>query len=232
MIEIYISFCQKHTFICIAVFITFIPLIVSLFKKTYREASFSSLLIYLITKLVIDLTMFHFASIKQSTVVYYNISIPVYYALIGSMFYHKFETTRYKKWLIWSIGLFTLFSIWDMVYINPEFSNLHEQQLVFYSGTVLSLLMIFWILLYLYEIMLLLKIPNLLNFPFFWVCSGFLLYFSSLVCIAPVLHYAEKWNNPLDIGFVYYVPYIFEIVCAIFISVGLWNFSFESYAKQ
>ena len=232
MIEDYFSFCQKYPIISSSVFITFIPIALSFYRKSYISKAFSFLLIYLVTKLVIDLLMFHFASQRQSSVIFYNLSIPAYYCLLSGMYYVMFDTSRYKIFVLWSIPIFTIFSVWDIVHVNKDLTNLHDYRIPLYAGTIQSLLMILWILLYLYETIKLLKIPNLFKFPFFWVCSGFLLYFSSQVFIASVLHYTEQWINPLDLGFVYNVPYIFEIVCAILISIAIWIFSPADYAKQ
>lgn len=229
MIEAYVSFFQKQPIICIPVFITIIPILLSWYRKSYLDRAFLFLLIYLITKFAIDLAMFHFASFTRSNVVFYNASVPIYNAFLSAIFYYKFETTRYKRWVIWSLVLFTIFAAWDMVHSNRGVPDLNDQRVALYSGTIQSLLILFWVLLYLYETIQLLRIPNLLTFPFFWVCSGFLLYYSSLVFIASTLHYVVNWGNNLELGVVYFIPYIFETICTIFISIGIWNFS-DRYA--
>ena len=232
MIEFDISFCQKYPIICLATFITIIPIIMAGVRKIFFSKTFLLLFVYLIIKLIIDLLMFHFASHGKSTLIFYNFSLPINYLVLSGMYYTMFENQLYKRWLLWSILAFSFFSIWDIIHVNKNLMNLHDHQVALYSGTIQSLLMIFWILLYLYETIQLLKISNLFKFSFFWICAGFLLYFSSQVFIASVLHYTEQWTNPLDLGFIYNVPYIFEIVCAILISVGINYFSLPDYAKQ
>ena len=157
--------------------------------------------------------------------------ILIRYIFLSGMFFCKLETSIYRKSVVYSMWIFTAFCIGDLLYINPDLKNLHNHKALLYSTTLECLLMIFWILLYFYETIRSLKISNLLLFPFFWVCSGLLLYYSSFVFIAPVLHNAFKWNHRLDIGFLLYVPYIFEIVSMILFSIGIGTFSARHYAK-
>lgn len=232
MVETYISFVHNHLIPCIAVFTTLIPLFLIWYRRAYIDPSFLFLLEYLVFKLVIDLVMFHYASLRTNNILFYNICVPVRYALLSAMFYHKFEVKKFKKSILYAIVGFTFFSFWDIFRSNPNISDLHNHNMVAYATTLESFLMLFWTLLYFYETINTLKIPNLLTFPFFWVCSGILLYYSSFIFIAPVLHYTEKWKDPLDLGFLEKVPYIFETVSLILFSVGIWIFSKRYYAKQ
>lgn len=187
---------------------------------------------YLVLKFIVDLSMLHFASNRTNNIIFYNLSIPLFYTLLGGMFYFKFQERVQRQFLIASIvGLF-FFSAWDVINSNEDLNNMREHRVVLYSKTVEGVLMILLILLYFYEIIKSLQIPNLLTFPFFWVCSGLLLYYSSLIFIAPVIHYAYTWNNTMDLGITEVIPSIFEILCALLFSVGIYHFSPRNYAKQ
>jgi hypothetical protein len=176
--------------------------------------------------------MFHFAAMVKNNLFIYNIVIPIRYAFLSSMFVYNIGLKWVKRAIYLTILCFIPFSIWDILYINPDIMNLHDHQMVLYSATIESCLMLFWILLYFYDAVRALKIPNILASPFFWVCSGLLLYYSSLVFITPVLHYTEKWNRVIDIGFMNNIPYIFEILCTIFITIGILNFTKRVYAGR
>ena len=110
--------------------------------------------------------------------------------------------------------------------------DFHNHRAVIYSKTMEGVLIIFWILIYFYELIKSLKIPNLLTFPFFWMCSGLLLYYSSLIFIAPALHFTATWNGSFDLGITRIIPYIFEILATLCFSVGIYHFSAQDYAKQ
>lgn len=232
MIGVYISYFKNQPLICISVFVTLIPIIFILYRRAIIDPSFLILFIYLISKLIIELIMYHEAALSHNTLIYFNLSSPLRYSLLSGMFYYKLELKRHKRWIIILMISFIIFSIWDMIHVNPDLKNLHDHQLALYSPTVECLLIIFWILIYFYDTIRLLKIPNLLTFPFFWVCSGLLINYSSFVFIAPVLHYTQKWSNPINLGFMEQVPYIFEIICTLFISTGVWLFSARYYARQ
>jgi hypothetical protein len=232
MVDIYISYFKQQPIVCLSIFITLIPLILIVRKRAYIDSAFLLMFIYLIFKLIVDNLMLYYAAIKVNTVIYFNVNVLVRYIFLSGMFFYKLETPHLKKYIVYSMWVFAFFCICDFIYINPNLDNLHDHKALLYSTTLECLLMIFWILLYFYETIRSLKISNLLSFPFFWVCSGLLLYYSSFVFIAPVLHNAFTWDQRLDIGFLLYIPYIFEIVSMILFSVGIGVFSASQYAKQ
>lgn len=231
MLEIYFSYIKRQPVVSAPVFLTLLPVFLIWRKKAYQDQVFLVLLVYLILKFGVDFVMFDWASRKKNTVLLYNLSIPVRYVLTSWMYYYKLDFKIQKIWLIISLPVFVGFSIWDIIQTNPSMWDLHNHSMVLYSTTVESLLMLFWILLYFYNTIRTLKIPNLLNYPFFWICSGLLLYYSSFLFIAPVLHYASKWEQWMEIGFLYYIPYVFESVSIILFSIGISQYSDRSYAK-
>ena len=232
MLERYLFYVQYDKLSSFAVIITLLPLTLIVCKKAYVDPSIRLLLFYLAFKLTIDLYMFHCAANRMNNMLLLNLTVIFRYALLSGMFFYKYENPFIKKCIIPVTVAFTIFTVGDILYCNPNLYNLHEHRAVLYSMTVESLLMIFWTLLYFYELIRSLKIPSLLTFPFFWVCSGLLVYYSSLIFIAPALHYAMKWEQWLDIGFLDRMPYIFEIVIAILFSVGICVFSARHYARQ
>ncbi|MBB5285783.1 multisubunit Na+/H+ antiporter MnhG subunit [Rhabdobacter roseus] len=185
----------------------------------------------MIVKLVIDLTMFHFASRSQNTILYYNLNIILRYLLLSGMLFYSFQSEIFKKPLMIVGGLFVFFSVWDILHVNPVLSDLHNHAMVLYANTLESVLMIFWILMYFYETVQSMRTANILTFPFFWICSGLLLYYSANVFVAPVMHYANKWEGRFELGFLYQVPDLFEIICMLFVSLGAWFFSLHEHGQ-
>jgi len=232
MFEIYFSYCTRHPLASTAVFITPLPLILIILKKAYIDPSFKLLLLYLIIKLLIDVLMLYSAARHTNNIWLFNIGIPINYILLGGMFYSKFDSPAIRKALISSMIGFLLFTIWDVLNSNPDINDLHNHRAVLFAKTVEGVLIITLILLFFYEIIKSLQIPNLLTFPFFWVCAGLLLYYSSFIFVAPVLHYTATWNNLVDLGVTETIPTIFEILCAVLFSVGIYQFSAADYAKQ
>ncbi|OJV13306.1 MAG: hypothetical protein BGO21_15390 [Dyadobacter sp. 50-39] len=231
MFDIYSAYILTNPISSIAVFITILPITLTITRQAFSDKSLRLLFYYLVAKLIIDLTMLHFASNRTNNLILYNLSIPLFYALLGGMFYFQFTGRAQKIFVLTSIIGVSVFSIWDIFNSNENLSDLNEHRLVLYAKTVEGVLMISLILLYFYEIIKSLEIPNLLTFPFFWVCSGLLLYYSSLIFLAPVLHYVYTWDNQTDLGITEVIPSIFETLCAVLFSVGIYNFSPGSYAK-
>lgn len=232
MFEGYLSYCQRQPIASISVFITIIPIVLICYIRAYADRTFLLLFVYLLFKLCIDLIMFHYATVRINNIVYYNISVPIRYGFLSSLFYYQINNEKYKTGILVSIVLLSAFFIWDFLHINPELSDLHNHRMVLYATTLECLLILLWILLYFYETVQALKIPDLPAFPFFWICSGLLLYYSSYLFIAPFLSHIEQWNSDLDIGFLYYIPYIFESISMILFSVGTWKFSVRYYARK
>ncbi|MCE7071598.1 hypothetical protein LZG74_14865 [Dyadobacter sp. CY327] len=183
-------------------------------------------------KLIIDIIMVRSAANHENNILFFNLAIPVNYALLGGMFYYKFNSRTLKKGIIGSMVGFLAFTVWDILNSNPVISDLHNHRAVLFAKTVEGVLIITLILLFFYELIKSLRIPNLLTFPFFWVCSGLLLYYSSFIFIAPVLHYTATWNHSVDMGLTETIPTIFEIVCALCFGIGIYHFSAGHYAKQ
>lgn len=200
MLEIYISYYFRNPIPSIAVFITILPILLILVKRAYVDPSFRLLMIYLIVKLLIDMLMLYSAAKHRNNLILYNLGIPINYALLSGMFYYKFSSQLLKRSLIASIILFSVFAGWDILNSNPVITDLHNHRTVLIAKTVEGVLIIILVVLFFYEIMRSLQIPNLLIFPFFWICSGLLLYYSSFIFIAPVLHYTATWNNLLNLG--------------------------------
>ena len=232
MLEKYISLCLRHPIQCVPVFITLLPLILILKKKAYTSPAYLYLLIYLVFKLVTDLLMFHCAANRYNNLIIYNVSIPIRYGLLSMMFIYKLESKKLRYSIFGTIVIFALFSFWDIIKANPEIDNLHDHHMVPYASTVECILMILWTMLYFYELIRSMKVPSLLSSTFFWICCGLLLYYSSIVFITPILHYTEKWENPLSLGFVQNISYIFESFYLLFFCFGILNFDYQNYAKQ
>ncbi|SKC00666.1 hypothetical protein SAMN05660293_03537 [Dyadobacter psychrophilus] len=232
MFETLTIYFAKKPVPCFAVIITLLPLTLIFVRKAYLDPSFKLLVFYLLLKFAIDIFMVHSAALQKNNIIYYNLSIPLYYCLISGMFYYKLSGTYSRKIVVYSMLVFSSFCIWEIFNANSNIRDLYNHRAVLYSKTIEGVLINSWILLYFYELIKSLRIPNLLNFPFFWVCSGLLLYYSSFIFIAPALHYTATWSGSLDLGVTRIIPYIFEILSAIMFSVGIYHFSAADYAKQ
>ncbi len=232
MMDHYFSLIQRHPLQCLPVFITIIPILILVKRQAYLLKPYKLILVFLVIKLVLDLLMFHLATTRTNNLILYNIGVLISYCMLAGVFAYKMESPLTRKLIIASILIFPFIWLWDLLNANDNFFDLHNHAMVTFTSTLQCVLMILWVLMYFYELLHSMKVPSLLNSTFFWICCGLLLYYSSFVFIAPVLHYTEKWNNPMSIGFAAYLSYIFEIVYLIFFSIGFLNFRIDKYARH
>jgi hypothetical protein len=228
----YIQFFIKNPVSSLAVFITIVPIVIIWFRRAFIDKAIRFLFIYLLIKLVIDTVMLQYVLNNLNNLIFYNIHIPIRYILLGGMLYYYFESVVYKRLIISTMAVFLVFSIWDILSVNPDLSDTYNHLLVRYSSTVESVLMIFWLLAFYFDAIQSLRITNLLTFPFFWICGGLLLFYSTYVFIAPLLHYVVKWENQFDIGILYQVPYVFEIISMVLIGLGITYYSPRQYDRS
>ncbi len=228
----YTQFFLRQPLSSLSVFITLLPIAIIWYRRAYSNKALRVLFYYLIVKLAIDMVMLHYAAYNLNNLLFYNINIPIRYILLSSMLYHYFDSKRYKQLLLFSAIFFVLFSIWDIVSANKDLTDTYNHTIIRYSATIESVLMIFWLLAFYYEAIQSLKIDNLLAFPFFWICGGLLLFYSSFVFIAPLMHYNARRIGPLDLGFLLYVPYLFEIISIVLIAVGIMYYSPRPYDRS
>ena len=228
----YLQFFLRQPLLGLSVVITIVPIVVIWYQKAYANKAIRFLFIYLVIKLAIDAIMLHYVLHNLNNLIFYNINLPIRYVLLSGMLYHYFESPKYKKLLLFSAVGFVLFSAWDIISVNSNFSDTYNHALVRYSSTVESVLMIFWMLAFYYDAIQSLRISNLLSFPFFWICGGLLLFYSTYVFIAPLLHYHAQRERKLDLGILYQVPYLFEIISLVLSAVGIMYFSPRSYDRS
>ncbi len=232
MLDKYLLFFTHDILANSTVIVTLLPIFIIIYRKAYVDPTFRLLLIYLIIKLVLDVMMFHFATFRINNLMLYNISVVVRYTLLSGMFLYKFENPLLKKIIIPLSIAFIIFSSWDIWISNPNIAHINEHRIVKYATTLEALLMILWTLIYFYELIRSLKIPSLLTFPFFWVCSGLLVYYSSLIFISPALNYSMRWETMFAIGYLDRVLYMFDIIIMLLFSLGTWVFSARFYARH
>lgn len=107
MFDSYFAYIVNNPISSIAVFVTVLPLTLTIVRRAFLDQSLRLLFCYLVAKFIIDLAMLHFAANRTNNIIFYNLSIPLFYALLGGMFYFKFAERPQKRFLIASmIGLF------------------------------------------------------------------------------------------------------------------------------
>jgi hypothetical protein len=218
----YLRYLERYPLSSLAVFIIAIPLALCMYRYRYLDKAFRLLFIFLILDFVVGLMMFHLAAYRTNNVWLLNGYVLFRYSLTSGMFYFYYQSVRLKQAVLASIVAFVCISLLDIYLSNENLTDWHNHLSGKYSQVIESILIIFWVLAYFYELIKHLNIQNIVGYPFFWVCAGVLIFYSTNVFYAPFMYYINRWENDLKLGFMEKIPYMFEIVSLILFSVGIW----------
>jgi hypothetical protein len=217
----YLRYFEKYPLSSMTVFLIAVPLTLCLYRYRYLNEAFRLLLAFLALDFLVGLLMLHMAAHRTNNIWVLNVYVIFRYLLTTGMFYYYFQSVRLKRMALWSIGAFTAFALLDIYLSNEDLSDLHNHLTGKYSQVVESMLVIFWVLAYFYELIKYLNITNLISYPFFWVCAGVLIFYSGNVFYFPFWYYINRWENDLNLGFMEEIPYLFEIASLFLFSVGI-----------
>lgn len=220
----YLHFIKAYPFYFVGAMLTIFPLILMWKNRVYEQRPFFFLFIFLIYKLVNDLVMIHFASFQVNNLFFSNVNVVVRYFLLCCMYYHLFSNPRYKKILVYVSAAFILLATVEIYRSLGNFDTAQDNSDLQYSSTIECIAMISWILLYYYEIIKSLKISNLLASPSFLISAGFLMFYAVFAFVAPVMMYVNRWEPTVDIGFIQYIPAIFEMGYTLIVFLSFWNY--------
>lgn len=188
-------------------FITILPITTFLIRAAYHKKAVRFFFIYLVVKLLIELVMFYMASRSQNNLYLGNILTIISYFLIAKMFHEAYDGKGYKVAVVWLSALFSCIVLIDIIRDSIYYTFR-------YSGMIQCILIMLYALMYFHELVRHPKIPDLFKFPFFWLCSSLILYFSSSVFIAPLGFYLDRW--PVN-----HQMYVFTLIPSILESAYL-----------
>lgn len=195
--------------------IAVIPAIASfLYRKCYRYGALRYFFLYLVVKLVIDIAMLYMASKRIDNLYLGNILTIVGFFLVARMFQDMYEEVRMKRVVYLCEVLFMAIVSMDLIRDGLSYTFR-------YTGLFSCMFIMLFCLLYFYELIRLLRIPDLLTFPFFWICSSLLIYVSCCTFISPLAFYLDRWDSNRDMHIFVLVPYILESSYLCIITFGM-----------
>lgn len=195
---------------------TLFPIIVMIYRMDYRHTILKYLFFYFCLKFTVEFTMLYMASQRQSNLHFYNAYILASFYLLAMAFYAAYDEEMGKLLVVVVCSVFTAVFVFDWLSVGMERST----QI---SGTLHSVFIGMFILRYFWEIKSSLKVPSLLSYPFFWACSGLLLYYSALVIVSPLHHRLNRWGSTHDFDFIMLVPAFIDIFYMLIMSFAFWR---------
>ncbi len=219
----FFTYIERYPLASSAVFFILVPLFVAGFRYSHLNTAFRFLFVYLLLDLIVGLWMMYLAAHRANNILLLNLFVPLRYAFFSGMFYYYFRSALVKRIIFYSIIAFGPFALLDIYASNRDLTDLHNHLVGKYSQVVESVLIIFWVLLYFYEIIKTLQVSNILGYPFFWICAGLLIFYSGNIFYFPFWYYTNTWENKLQVGLIDDIPFIVELISLFLFSIGLWH---------
>lgn len=175
-------------------------------------------------KHILLLTFLSFVSSFITMVLWLNVTNNMYIGNIYTLLEALLLFMVYKEYLgkIFSdmffvsiVSIFCAFFLFNILYIQGFY------EINSYSRTLESMLMIFFSLLYFYQVMQTLDSENLMREPMFWLNSGVLLYFSANVFIFIFSSFVSKYSIDLNL-IIWAIHSLFHTIFFIMLSTALW----------
>ncbi len=219
----FFTYVERYPLACAPVFFILLPLLLCVARYRSLNSAFRLMLIFLAIDLFVGLIMIQLAANHQNNILVLNLFVPVRYALFGAMFIEQFQSERYRHWIRYSIVGFIPFALLNIYISNYNLADLHYHRVGKYAQVIESALIILWALLYFYETIKALKVSNIIQYPFFWVCAGLLIFYSGNIFFFPFWHYMYQWEKNLELGFIERIPAIVELISLHLFSIGIWQ---------
>lgn len=210
--------------------IMLVPLVFFLLKIIRRDDEMFIYLLYILLKFAVDVNMIVLASEKKNNLFLEGFSILFTIIIFTFCFLSIKELSKYhliyKMVLIIFIPLF----IYDEYLVNSSIQSVQEVQTVTYSYPLHSLIIIGEICLFFFFLIKNPHIPNILSYPFFYVCSGMLLIHSSTIFFSVLYNSQFRWG--IKDEWIFHIQYIFEIVNVMLIIYGITRKSGDGIFKS
>lgn len=203
----------------IAVISTLLPVffILNKLKEKYVLIFWATLLI----KLIFDLNQLILASNIKNSLFLDSLNVLFLTNGIIFTFYQTKTYEKYKKFLILVSLLFTCLGILDMYLSNKNLLDIQNFRTLSYTYPLHSTIIIGLICFFFYRLIQEPIIPDLFTYPMFYICSGLLLIHCSSVFLSILFNSSHTWESNHES--ILYIPYIFEIISNLLISLGFYN---------
>lgn len=195
-------------------FVTALPLFVLWYRMDYKKRVERYFFLYLCSKLTIELVMFYMASRSMNNLPLYNTYVLVSYCLLARMCYEAIEHRVARRVIVAGSVLFTGAFILDYYQVGIY-------QVGPFAGTVQCCLMITYCILFFAWLIHAPRIPNLFEYPLFWIFSGIFIYYSSTTFITPVYNLCERFGVKSDLYTLVLVGYVMESMYLTLVGLGL-----------
>lgn len=204
----------------------FAIVVVATYKKVYGNV-LKIVMVYLVVWAVLmhlATGIYYFFGFENNLFIF-HLLVPASYAILSEFFYEQFESKNIKRCLIFSVYLFTGICILLSLLVQPF--NVNNS----YAVILQSVLIVFWVLLYLRQIYNSSGIMMVHTSIAFWFSIGLLIHFIGKLFIQGSLNYFIASNPQLGQK-LYLADYFFDYVLLIAIIFSTYRMANTTKQKK
>ena len=179
-------------------------------KRPYRL-----LLFLLITTFLAETLAEYCAHAFRNNLFVYHFFHPVEYTLLALIFYNLIESNSFKKFILFSVALYTPLSVWNSLYLE----RFAEYKINTTAILVESILLVMFALQVLLEFLKKPFYENIYSQPSFWISLGVLIFFSTNIFFWG--YYSRLANNAEGVQLFYKILFYENLVLYFLFGVAL-----------
>jgi len=198
---------------------TIFPIIILLMRRD-ESKSLRIFFYYLIVKLIIDIITDIYSANRINNIAYNNLWLIVSFWIVSYYFYNVFFDLGYKKYIKYCGVIFTIIFFIDLAICNLDSLTSSDIKFVLYASPIKCIIICSYCFLFLYELIEEVYLAELTRSSHFCIVCGLLAYNCSSMFTSALYNMYFTWDNHEALYFVCHIPYYFEIVLMIIVSIG------------
>jgi hypothetical protein len=196
----------------------FLPLGVGIYRYKSLQIQGKIIFGYLcVSFLIMEVVMWYTQINSMQNHYLFNIFYPIEFLLLSSIYWINLKTPLYKKMLLYVVAIIMTFIIVSTIINLDNFNRFNS-----IANAVANLGLMFFVILYFYELLKELHIVKLSSHPMFWISVAIILYVS-INFFLYIFGEFVVFNKSKEISKLYpIINSIATIIFRIFLTIGLW----------
>jgi hypothetical protein len=147
----------------------------------------------------------------------FNIFSPIEFLLLSCIYWLEFKTLRFRRILVVIVSLIFSFQVGSNIIFWESFNRFNSV-----ANALPNLGLMFFVILYFYELLKEQEVISLSSFPMFWISSG-IIFYVSINFFLFIFGEFVTFNSSAEIyNLDAIIPAISNITYRIFLTIGLW----------
>jgi hypothetical protein len=204
----------NHKIISSPTLLAIIPLVLFAYRRRKPSGTLRYVFSFAVINFVFQWIMLYLAGNGTNNLIVANAFIVVRYALVASMFYSVFQDKL-------SMSAVKVLSCIFLVVVTLDWIHVGIDRSFMYAGLAECVFASSFCFLFYRELLLFLPVRYLLDYSFFYICSGFLVFYLGNLYLTPLSYYLDVPVYNVHMEFFIMMPYFLESVLTIILSFGI-----------